>query len=111
MVAFEKKIIFICFTDDYQNVFGTSFESIFGNFWTVEVQNLLLNTMNTTFSKTLPGGYILFFVKVNKLKEKILAVSESEKMKAILHLLNIDPSNIKKYRGQVQVQAQSSSNR
>lgn len=70
-----------------------------------------MNTMNTIFSKTLPGGYVLFFVKVTKLKEKIVAVSESENMMAILHTLKIDPNSIKKYRGKVQGQAQSSLNR
>lgn len=83
---------------------------MFGNFWTVELQNLLVNTMDTVFKKQLPGGYLLFFIKAAKLKEKIMEVSKREHMMAILEKLKVDPNNIKSLRSHNNT-AQSSFNR
>lgn len=82
-------------TADYYRAFGTSFESLFGNCWTVYVRNLLLNTLNNVVTKQEPGGYSLFFIRAAELKKKLLtSMGKDENMVAILRRLNVDPKTL-----------------
>lgn len=79
--------------------FGRTFESMFGNDWIELIRGLLINTMDNIFTRKLPGGYLLFFVKLAKFNEKLLTVRRNGNMKAIADQLKIDPKNMKSYRG------------
>lgn len=85
--------------DDYNQFFGRTFQSMFGNCWTVRLRDLMLNAMDTIFIKQLPTGCTLFFLKMDNLREKLQAASKNENMQVILNKLKIDPDNIKPYRG------------
>lgn len=82
--------------DDYHKFFGISFESMFGNDW-IELIRGLLNSMDNIFTRILPGGYLLFFMKLAKLNERLLTIRKNRNMEAFLDKIKIDPKNIKAY--------------
>lgn len=81
-----------------------------GDNWAANLQDLLLNRMNDIKVVHPPGGYTLFFIKVAKLRVKLLALKGNADIQAILHKLKIDPQNLKSHRG-YNDQSQSSFNR
>ncbi len=107
MIAFKLSFLFI---DDYHKAFGDTFESMFGNCWTVYLRNLLLNTIDNVIEKKEPGGYSLYLIRIPELRKKLLEVSKNKKMEEILDKLKIDPNNMKAY-GAANDQVQKSFNR
>lgn len=99
------------FIDDYFKVFGNTLESIFGVDWSELLRNLLLNKMDNIFTRPLFDGSTLFFMKIPRFREKLHTVKQSADLERILQQLNIDPKNIKQYRGKNNNRPQNSFNR